>query len=60
VPSAESDEPTEDVIPDETFTGMVRHLQPSWEPVAFTPVTEGVNATVVVDVNTPRASEPSS
>jgi aminoglycoside phosphotransferase (APT) family kinase protein len=54
VPSAESDELTEGGMPDETFAGMVRHLQPSWEPVAFTPVTEGVNSTVVVDVNTPQ------
>jgi aminoglycoside phosphotransferase (APT) family kinase protein len=53
VPSGEADETTEDEIPDDTLAGMVRHLQPSWTPVAFDRVSEGVNATVVVDVDTP-------
>lgn len=43
----------DDEIPDETFAEMVQHLRPSWTPVALRRVADGVNATVVVDVQTP-------
>jgi aminoglycoside phosphotransferase (APT) family kinase protein len=48
VSSDEAVAPTPEV-PDE----MVRHLQPTWTPEAFTRLTDGVNTTVVVDVDTP-------
>ena len=53
MPSAEADASTEDGIPDGTIADMVRHLRPSWTPVVFDRVAEGVNSTVVIDVDTP-------
>lgn len=41
-----------DELRNETLAGMVRHLRPSWTPVSFDRVTEGVNTTVVVNVIT--------
>jgi aminoglycoside phosphotransferase (APT) family kinase protein len=43
----------DDEIPDQTLVEMVRHLRPAWTPVTLRRVADGVNATVVVDVETP-------
>lgn len=53
MPSVEANESAGDEIPDEMLADMVRHLHHSWTPVALDRVTEGVNSTVVIDVDTP-------
>lgn len=43
-------------ISDGTLVDMVRDLRPAWEPRAITPIENGVNATSIVDVETPDGS----
>jgi aminoglycoside phosphotransferase (APT) family kinase protein len=40
-------------ISDGTFAGMVRDLQPDWEPIRTERIAEGVNGVAAVDVGTP-------
>lgn len=51
-----NDGPGDDELPDATLADMVRHLCPSWTPREFDRVTDGVNSTVIIDVDTPDGS----
>jgi len=53
MPSAEDGQSVDTEISDETVAEMVRHLRPAWDPVGIDRVPEGVNSTVVLDVETP-------
>lgn len=52
MPSAGADQSADAAIADETLTDMVHHLRPSWTPVRIDRVEEGVNSTVILDVDT--------
>lgn len=53
MPSADADGPAGAELPDQMLADMVGHLRPSWTLTSFDRVTEGVNATVVLVVDTP-------
>jgi aminoglycoside phosphotransferase (APT) family kinase protein len=51
--SAEAGASADGEITDATLADMVQHLRPDWTPTGIDRVTDGVNSTVVVDVDTP-------